>query len=191
MKKLACLLALAGSVATAQAAPINLDLTSGVFSITNGATFLYDTYVEDGFRIRMVRAGDHFDPGFVGDIGFHNGPLNEDNISWTLDFFGASFMLTDIDIAGFTNGATSVTLTGSNGAIQTIAAAGISAIAGMGNITSVTFNIDQDGDIQALGLNGINVETTPDDPQAVPLPSTLGLLGLGLAALGLSRRRRA
>lgn len=56
----------------------------------------------------------------------------------------------------------------------------------MGNVTSVVFNIGQDGGTQGLGFSEINVDTTPT--QQVPLPGTLALLGLGLSALGISRR---
>lgn len=180
MKRLICLLALAACFGTAHSAPVYLDLTSGSFGVD------YDTYTEDGFRIRMVRAGDHLDPHYIGDIGFHNGPVNQDDISWTLDYFGTAFNLVDINLAGFAGGATSITLTGSNGVSQTVAALGTTAILGMGNVTSVTFDIDQDGGVQAVGMSAINVDTTP---AAVPLPGTLALLGLGFAAFGVSRRR--
>jgi hypothetical protein len=186
--KLACLAALFASLGvTAQAAPVYLDLTSGAFSVQNGAPILYDTYVEDGFRIRMSRAGDHLDPGFIGDIGFHNGPLNDDDIMWILDFGGAAFNLVDINIAGFVNGAASMTLTGSNGASQTVSALSTTAIAGMGNVTFVTFDLDQDGGVQAVGMSAINVDTTPRGD--VPLPGSIALLGLGAAAMVAGRRR--
>lgn len=187
MKKLACLLALAACFTSAHAAPVYLALTGGAYSSVNGPAAGYpDTYVESGFRIQMVRAGDHMDPGYLGDIGFHNGSLNPDNIAWRLDYFGAAFNLVDINIAAITGRATSFTLTGSNGATQTISSLGTVAILGMGNVTSVTFNIDQDGSGQSVGLSAMNVDTSP-----VPLPGTLALFGLGAAALGAARRRKA
>ena len=186
MKKLACLAVLSLALSAAQAAPIQLDLTSGAFANNNGSAVV-DTYTEDGFRLRMVRAGDHFDPGYIGDIGTHNGFQNADDVSWVIDFFGASFNLVNINIAGYDAGAASVTVTGSNGATQILSGLGTLAIAGMGNVTSVVFNIDQDGGTQGFGFSEINVDTTP--AQQVPLPGTLALLGLGLSALGIARRR--
>lgn len=186
MKKLACLAALSLAIATAQAAPIQLDLTSGAFANNNGSVVV-DTYTEDGFRLRTVHAPDHFDPGLLGDIGIHNGFQNQDDVSWVIDFFGASFSLVNINIAGYNNGASSVTVTGSNGVTQVLSGTGTLAITGMGNVTSVVFNIDQDGGTQGFGFSEINVDTTP--AQQLPIPGSLALLGLGLAALGIARRR--
>ncbi|WP_028102143.1 hypothetical protein [Pseudoduganella violaceinigra] len=188
MKKLACLAALALCVSAAQATPVTLDMTSGTNANNNGSV-VFDTYTEDGFRLRMVRAGDHYDPNFIGDIGIHNGFQNPDDVSWVLDFFGASFNLVNLNIAGFNDGATSITLTGSNGATQTLSGTGPLAIFGMAGVTSVTFNIDQDGGTQGVGISEINVDTAPS--QQLPLPGTLGLIGLGLSALGIARRRTA
>ena len=180
MKKLAVFCAFAACVGSAQAAPVYLDLTSG------GRTS--NTYVEDFFRLRMVQATDHMDYNSFGDIGFHNGLGNGSNISWILDFNGLAFNLIDINIGPFLNGATSMTLTGSNGVSQVVSSLGTIAISGMGNVTSVTFNIDQDGGSQGIGMSAINVDTTP--LAAVPLPGTAALLGLGMAGLAASRRRR-
>lgn len=188
MKKLACLAALALCFSAAQAAPVTLDMTSGVNANLNGSA-VFDTYAEDGFRLRLVRAGDHYDPGFIGDIGIHNGFSNGDDVSWVLDFFGASFSLASINIAGYVDGAASLTLTGSNGATQVLSGLGTLAITGMGNVTSVVFNIDQDGGTQGIGISEINVDNTP--AQQLPLPGSLGLIGLGLTIFSVARRRRA
>lgn len=187
MKKLACFATLAVCFCAAQATPVTLDMTSGTNANLHGSA-VYDTYTEDGFRLRMVRAGDHYDPGYIGDIGIHNGFQNPDDVSWVLDFFGANFSLVNIDIAGYDSGASSITLTGSNGATQTLSGLGMLAVAGMGDVTSVVFNIDQDGGTQGVGISEINVDTAP--AQQLPLPGTLGLVGLGLSALGIARRRK-
>lgn len=187
MKKLACLATLALCFSTAFATPITLDLTSGTNANLHGSA-VYDTYTEHGFRLRMVRAGDHYDPGYIGDIGIHNGFQNPDDVSWVLDYFGASFSLLNIDIAGYDSGARSITLTGSNGATQTLSGLGMLAIAGLGDVSSVVFNIDQDGGTQGVGISEIKVDTAP--AQQLPLPGTLELAGFGLSALGMARRRK-
>lgn len=186
MKKLACLAALAFSLPAAQAAPLTLDLTSGTWANLNNSAVV-DTYTESGFRLRTVRAGDHFDPGYLSDVGIHNGFQNGDDVSWVLDFFGASFSLLNFNIAGYDAGATSITLAGSNGATQTLSGLGNQPIAGMQGVTSVVFNIDQDGGTQGVGFSAISVDAAP--AQQLPVPGTLGLLGLGLSALGATRRR--
>lgn len=186
MKKLACLAALAFSFSAAQAAPLTLDLTSGTWANLHGSA-VSDTYTESGFRLRTVRAGDHFDPGFSSDVFIHNGFQNKDDVSWVLDFFGATFSLLDFNIAGYADGASSITLTGSNGAVQTLSGLGNMVITGMDAVTSVVFNIDQDGGTQGVAFSEISVDPAP--AQQVPVPGSLALLGLGLSALGLARRR--
>jgi hypothetical protein len=186
MKKLACFAAFAFCFSAAQANPLTLDLTSGTWANLHNSA-VADTYTESGFRLRTVRAGDHFDPGYISDVGIHNGFQNGDDVSWVLDFFGASFSLLNFNIAGYDSGASSVTLTGSNGATQTLSGLGNMAINGMGDVTSVVFNIDQDGGTQGVGFSAISVDTTP--VQQVPVPGSLALLGLGLSALGFTRRR--
>jgi hypothetical protein len=80
------------------------------------------------------------------------------------------------DIGGFGNSASSITVTGSNGLFQSLSAVGSNSIAGLANITYVTFNIDQDGGSQTVGLNGLTVNDS-----VVPLPAALPLL---MSALG-------
>ena len=187
MKKLACLAALAFSFSAVQAAPLTLDLTSGTWANLHNSA-VSDTYTESGFRLSTVRAGDHFDPGINSDVYIHNGFQNGDNVSWVLDFSGASFSLLNFNIAGYFDGAASITLTGSNGVVETLSGLGNLAITGMGDVTSVVFNIDQDGGTQGVAFSEINVDPAP--AQQVPVPGSLGLLGLGLSALGFARRRQ-
>lgn len=179
-------IALLLTVGSTNAVATTLDLVSGVDSTLNGATTRFDTYDEDGFRIQVDRPGDHIDRGFTGDMGFHNGPSNEANISWTLTFGGSEFNLLDIDTAGFESGASSFTLTDSNSHTQVIDSNGITAIFGMTSVTSVTFNIDQDqvGGVEFVGLNEITVS-------AVPIPAAVWLFGSGvIGMLGCMRKKK-
>ncbi|MBH9577214.1 VPLPA-CTERM sorting domain-containing protein [Inhella proteolytica] len=170
------------------AAPVTLDLTSGLDSnVAVANPSLRDTYDEDGFRLQMAQAGNHFDRGFIGDLGFHNGPTNLDDIGWTLSFGGAAFDLLGVDIAAFANEARSMTLRGSNGQTLTLDQNGFQALA-FHNVTAVHFNIDQDGGIQTVGLNGLLIDTVPT--LAVPEPASALLMLAGLGGLAALRRRR-
>jgi hypothetical protein len=53
------------------------------------------------------------------------------------------------------------------------------------DIAFFDFGLSDGDDYQGFGLNRITLEA----PTAVPIPGTLGLVGLGLLALGASRRR--
>ncbi len=53
------------------------------------------------------------------------------------------------------------------------------------DIAFFDFGLEDGDDYQGFGVNRITIET----PTAVPVPGTLGLMGLGLLALGAIRRR--
>lgn len=54
------------------------------------------------------------------------------------------------------------------------------------DIAFFDFGLEDGGDYQGFGVNRISLET----PTTVPLPGALGLLGVGLLALGAVRRRK-
>ncbi len=174
---------------SADAATVELDLTSGVFSNQVGAS--NDTYDEDGFRLQM-KAGDHMDPGFGGDIGFHDGPVNSAETFWTLTFGGSAFDLLQIEVASFPNSGVGFTATGSNGAFQSIVSTGLINLVGFTNVASVTFDlIDNPAtNIEAVSFNTIYVDDKPSTNGVVPLPAGLPLLLTSLGAFGILSRRR-
>lgn len=180
--------------APAWAAPLTLNLTSGTYSDERGPTQSPDTYREAGFALQVETAGNHIDPGaFSGDIGFHNGPANptQDN-NLILTFGGSAFQFLGVDIGDFANGATSLELTGSNGATASFTATGFNATTAFSNVTSITFSINPNaggGNAEGIGLNGLSVDTTPL-ATAVPEPASLALAGLGLVAALTARRRQ-
>jgi hypothetical protein len=164
-----------------------LDLTSGALSNQRGAPVGFDTYDESGFHLRMDRPGDHMDADVLGsDLYFHNGPSNPDNITWRLSYGGSAFNFFDIDITGLFNGGTALTITGSNSNTEVLTSAGEYSLFGFSSVTWVKFDLSPDGGDQAVGFNSLVVGTT-----GAPEPGTLGLLGLGIsAALVLKRRQQ-
>ncbi len=163
-------------LATANAAVLTIDFTSGV---NTGNT----SYTEDGFTLAITASGNHFDPGFIGTIGFHNGPGNPviDN-NLLLTFSGGAFDLTNIDFAGFENAGIALDLTGSDGSTATITSLGNNALPFV-NVTSVTFSVrESSGNTGSAGWNSLLVNTVPTSAPVVPEPSSLALFGLCLVA---------
>jgi hypothetical protein len=62
---------------------------------------------------------------------------------------------------------------------------GIFDFAGASNISTVIF------DDQSTGSNGVSYSSISFNAASVPEPSSIALLGLGIAGLGLSRKRKA
>jgi hypothetical protein len=67
------------------------------------------------------------------------------------------------------------------------------ALSGYTGLASVTFYSENSGGYNLAGFSIDNINyslSAPPPPSEVPEPGTLALLGLGLAAMGLSRRKR-
>jgi hypothetical protein len=171
-----------------QASPylLILDLTSGTQSNLKGASVAFDTYDEHGFRLQMDHAGDHMDADVPGsDLYFHNGFNNPSNVTWKLSYGGSAFNFFLADIAGFFDGGTALTLTGSNGNVAELTGPGEAFLSGFSNVTWVKFDLSPDDGTQAMGLNSLHVGTV-----GAPEPGILGLFGLGFSAAMLRKRRQ-
>lgn len=173
-------LAFAGAV---QATPLTLDFTTGV---NTGIT----SYSEDGFTLAVDSVGNHFDDNWSGAMGFHNGPgnsVNDNNL--TLSFGGAVFDFLDIDMSNFNN----------DGRLELIASDGtnfISSTLGQQNVnffnvTSVSFSIrDRSENIfGGASWNNITVDFNSAG-NSIPEPTSVALLGLALAGIGFSRKKK-
>ena len=190
MKKyiLALLTLVASFAFSASTYATTLDFTSGVYTQTGSSTQYKSSYTEDGYSLDIISAGNHFDVAshIVGNVGFHNGPVNavhDNNIILTMG--GAAFNLTSMDFAGFQFGATSLDLIGSNGVMQSITgAAGLIALS-FHNVTSVMFSIF-DGATPGNGYAGWNsMEVSP-----IPVPAAAWLFGSALLGFfGFSRKK--
>ena len=177
------------------AATITLDFTSGVFSDVKGtidsstgnpSPANVDTYIQDGFTLTTIDAGNHIDIGGVGaSVGFHNGPSNpvSDN-NLILTYSGGAFDLTGIDGFVFSINNPTLDFTGSNGSALSIGTAGDYSLSLL-NVTSVVFSMSDVG--SDVGWGSLTVNTAPS---SVPVPAATWLFGSGLLGLvGLARRK--
>ncbi len=183
MKKIICLFACL-LTATVNASPVSLDFNTGMFSGSS-------SYTEDGFTFSANSNGNHFDNGWAGSIGFHNGLANSvyDN-DFTLSFGGNAFDFLDIDLSNFYNSGT-LDLIGSDGSLFSSSSLGLQSV-DFYNITFVTFSIADKALNYAGGASWRNI--TVDNVATVnnvPEPASLALFFLGLGILGLSRKNKA
>lgn len=184
----------------AQAGLVNLDFTSGVYSdekgvISNGLGKIpmMDTYMQDGFKLTTVSAGNHLDPNYMfATVGFHNGPVNPvlDN-NLILTYTGGAFDLTSINLSAFSSAMYSLDLIASDGTTATFnnfvgkRSLGVKPLSFL-NITSVIFSASGADDDAGAGWGGLTVNNSPS---AVPVPSAVWFLGSGLIGLFGVRNR--
>lgn len=179
-------LALASAV---QATPLTLDFNSGV---TVGSGNVITSYTEDGFTLVADLAGNHFDDNYGGGaMGLHNGL---DNLFYqntlTLSYGGGAFDLLDIDLSYFHKNAL-LELTNSNGSRFIGFALGVQDV-NFYDVTSVSFLIS---DTEGTPNGGVAWDSiTVDIPSAgtsIPEPTSVALLGLALAGIGFSRKKKS
>ena len=158
------------SFGTAQAAPIIIG-----FNTINGAC----GYSESGFNFQC--SGNHTDAS--EELYFHDNGANPGDTNVTVTFGGKEFSLISLDLVAVYN---ALTITDNLG--HTISFANGSTgnrNIGFANITSAIFSTA--GSSGAI-LDNLMVDNSPS---AVPEPTTLALLGLGLLGFAASRRKAA
>lgn len=194
--------ALAITAASAHAAPVTLDFSSGVYSSPGCAS-----YTQDGFTVAMLphpSGGEHTDGctevalGTFGNpngnimLSFHNqfptgtiAPLRLSFAGGTLDV--QSVEIPVLDIYGGSGNPNGLLFTSSTGAMQFVTAGVTGTItfgAGFSNIAFMEFQIALGG----LSEHALDTFVVTGHSNA-PAPGTLALLGLGVLGLGATRRR--
>lgn len=173
---------------------ITLDFESGSYSSIFNAD---DLYVQDGFTVRPMADGNHSDCGSsiapeIPYYCFHNGLggnlANIDN-DIEIKFSGKSFDILSIDFLGrFTGSGTDdetffgIDFISSAGDVLNVTSPGVIHL-GWTNITSFVMSIPMPQRFSELmAIDNVVVR--------VPEPGTFALFGIGLAGMGLARRRK-
>jgi len=145
------------------------------FNTINGAC----SYSESGFNFQC--SGNHTDS--YNQLWFHDGGANPGDTAVEMTFGGNMFSLMSMDIAYVYN---DLTITDNLGRMIFFASGTNGAFnIGLTNITSAIFSTA--GDSGAI-LDNLMVDNSPS---AVPEPTTVALLGLGLLGFAASRRKAA
>jgi len=178
MKKTLCMFACM-SVGTANATLLTFD---GNGALTDDTAAAYqgrgDTYTQDGYTL-TVGAGDHFD--YMGSKGlrWHDGPanVNVDNYAY-LTFSGGLFDLNSFDLYYY-----------AGDLMTNLSASVLNFAAGTNNVnlsglTWAAFS-PRGASWGNIYLDNIDVSAAA----AVPEPSILALLGLGIAGIGFTRKK--
>ncbi len=168
-----------GMAASAQATLVTMDFSSGVWDGNYN-------YSEDGFRIKP-QVNDHFE-NYSGVFNWHDGSGNIAPNVLRLDFAngsGAAFAAMSVQIVNLTVGAGGIVFRDSFGNQRVATSTGLFNLNFL-NTTYLEFQVLNTGNNDyPISIDNLVLNT---QPQGVPAPGTLALLGLGL--LGLASRRR-
>ena len=169
-----------------QAAAVTVDFDSGV---GDGVT-----YTEDGFSITtLLVPGGHIhlaDSNFDTSLDMRNHGGGCCSSPYLLSYSGGLFDLLDLDVVGFSG---TTTLTANTGPSLALPASLGNFVfpAGWTGLSSVTWNAEVPEFEASMAID--NLEFRPssgDHTPVIPEPGSLTLMGLGLAGLGLRRRKR-
>jgi len=191
-KQILGIAAIVGALALSSAQASTIDFSQAA----EGGTYTYNyaqsyngpvSYTAQGFQFAGVGDEAHFHEDYfgAGTVLMHDNTGNNPD-SWTLTRVGGGLF----DLVSFTTVAnTGTTLHWSTN----LNAAGGDAVDGLNNlnlfgITSLSFKLANPYAFGGMDQIVVN-EATP--PAGVPEPASLALLGLGLAGIGFSRRKRA
>jgi hypothetical protein len=176
MKKLFAALAVAAACGSASATVMDFD-SGAAFNDSNGS-FVYS---EDGYTWAPTNPGWHIhleSTGTGSGLNNHGGGCCSNPYILTSNS-NAAFSLVSMFVQYATD---AMEFVGSNSSVETIAAGftGLYTFTGMNNVTSVTWNLIND--VGASTIDNLTIGRVPE-------PLSPLLLGVGIAALGLARRK--